>query len=478
MSKMATKSNIDIKRVRGYQDLKFSIEKAKAKLAYPKDEVKLVEQREELEAEYSASNTELLRRNAIVLRVLTEVSQVLDQPTLYGELYRTLSKCSQYSHLKRVSYQITQAKLQLSTASKILKFAKSRSKKRKMSDPQSSLNQTVDKINEHINEAVLELNKDNKKRRGSYFETLKASVFEDLPVSLPKDKKFIVKTAPVLAMLGKGEVKGKDVENIQDDLYLIKNARLLGINTALRIPQAVKEEYALSKCKCTMHPHPLAKVGSTIEWFLLLDFQVPVMSVTFVSSMRLPTNYTGEVPEGSTLESYTWLAYKQGQQRKTIAKTVQKNLREEFEREESQLYQELEDAKNQYILYKEVTAYWADEFGASTSETGDPTTGLKTTQYDKVESRFKHLQTFLKNDQDMLKSGLSQEDIRLSVLDERRYARYAYHCHRKSALHLRKIRASIKFIMTTIEQRKIAMAKSVGAIATKVNEEISRVNRN
>lgn len=442
------------------------LRQVKDKFVPPKE--KVIDYGEEtLESEFYASNGELIRRNEIVIRLLSKVASIVDQFTEYNVISKLLTETSPYVHMFVVGEHIREARRNLKLAQRAKAWEKSKTKKDYLSDGVQK--RYVDAFNEHINAAVMELNKDTSKRRGSYFHTLKNTVFEDLPVDLPKSKTTIIRAAPVLVFLHAGAKISpkKKVEQVQDNLYLIHDARLLGVNRKVRIKFADIEKTAVNKAGCTVFSRVIPKAGSQIDWYLLLDFNAEITNVSFVSSMQLPGQAINSHDlAGMSLEHYAWLAKKQQEQRKKIATRIQRELRETFEKEEQDSYAMLRYLRNLYEVYSEAEDYWRIEFGQLTSSDGSVENGLEPSQYSKLEHFFdKYLE-------DRMSEHDATNQTRLDILQERVDARYAYYCYQNVRRRLQDIRAQIKTIKRDIEERRAAMAESFGSVSRMVDESV------
>lgn len=422
--------------------------------------------RESLEKHIYASNNELIRRNEIVVRLLTKVATVVSVLEEVKIIQKLLTEASPYVHMRSVGDCIRLARKNLVLASRAKTWKKSKSKSQHIDN--STLKKYIDGFTEQINTAVLELNKDTAKRRGSYFNNLKATVFEDLPYDLSKNKKTTIKTAPLLVFIKENsKIKGKQVEQIQDNLYLIKDARLLGVSRSAKLSKTAIDRIALQKSGCTLFPRSIPRAG-TIEWYLLLDFNVEVLSASFVSSMKI--HDAGSIEPGATLEQFTKLVTKQQEQRVRTAMHVQRSVRKMFEEEERDYYATLRYYRGLEEVYAEALSYWKTEFAQLTSFDGSAETGLHVSQYDKLDSFF---DKFL--EKKMSEPGADNK-LRLRILQDRVDARYAYYCHNGVRRKLKDIRGRISAIEKDLVERKAALAQQVtGRQMTKmINTELEQ----
>lgn len=423
---------------------------------------------ETLESELYASNGELIRRNEIVVRLLTKVAAVVDALDEYVIITKLLSETSPYIHMLVVGDHIRDARHNLRLAQRAKTWQKSKKKKNYLSAGVQK--RYVDAFNEHINAAVMELNRDTMKRRGAYFHTIKNSIFEDLPADINSKKKFMVRKAPVLVFKNAtGTIVGKKYEQVQDNLVLIHDAQLLGVNKKMRLKFAEIEKKATARAGCTVFPRPLPKVGTDIDWYLLLDFRCEITSASFVSSLQLPGQAInpGDMT-GMSLEHYAWIAKRQQEQRAKIATRVQRELRETFEREEKNSFDMLRYLRNMYDVYHEAEEYWRIEFAQLTSLDGSVENGLTPDKYKLVDEVFSEYMQLCMQEYD------ANNATRLAILQERVEARRAYYSYLKVRDLLREIRLQMKGIRRDIEERRAAMAAQHGV--TKLVEASIRDN--
>lgn len=419
---------------------------------------------EVLENEVYASNKELVRRNQTVIALLSKVVAVVDLVKEYTTIQKLLTAAEHYIHMQNVAEQVKIAKDRLRLANRAKVWAKSKKKRVHLSDGVES--RYVEAFNEAISTAILELNKDTAKRRGTYFQTLKHTIFDNLPLDIPKEKKTILREAPVLVFLHDGaKIQGKTSEQVQDNLHLIRNAKVLGVKRGIRMKFADIEAIAVRKGKCTLFPRSIPKSGSNLDWYLLLDFSAEITNASFVSSMQLP-GYNASDAEGMSLEQYAWVAKKQQEQRAKVATRIQRELRETFEKEEAYSYEQLRYYRNMYDIYAEAETYWEVEFAQLTSLDGSSERGLTPDKYSHIEAFFEEFMQVKMSEFD------ATNDTRLGVLQQRVDARYAYFCHKAVREKLRFFRANIKVIRKDIEDRRAAMAKQFGSVSRLIDDTI------
>ena len=157
-----------------------------------------------------------------------------------------------------------------------------------------------------------------------------------------------------------------------------------------------------------------------------------------------------------SLENWAWAVLRYREQRKRIATSVQRKLREDFEHEERDAFETLRYLLNLAEAYKEVEHYWEVEFGELTSIDGSAETGLSISEYQKLDVFFERFIQVRMTEFD------ATDDTRKKLLWQRVEARKAYYSYLGIRDKLRDIRSQIKQLRRDIDERRAHTAQRFG----------------
>lgn len=321
----------------------------------------------------------------------------------------------------------------------------------------------MNKFNEAIQEAFLEVRIDINKREGTFFTSIN-SMTSDLPVVMSDEKKYIRKTTQVVVNV-RGSLKAiyKEAKPklIEGKLVLLQKANLIGIRAtpAMRATKGqlqTANEIAAKRYEATVYNMPVARPSQNIMWFLVLDFGVGIDAVMFPEYMS-----TSGIPEAqspvvaSNLADFIQRFNEAKTQQSRMNMEINRQKRVEFESAHAEIYDMIKS--NEIVLDALVEKKKAleEEFSSLTSFDGDGQTGLSIRSYNTKFEDF-----FLQFMRRQISTSTNIRDSRLAVVDQRVEARYIYWLHSAVMVEASKIRSRINAIQEQLKLEKLRLLKT------------------
>lgn len=317
----------------------------------------------------------------------------------------------------------------------------------------------LQKFNDCIQDALVEVQVDIQKREGSFFENLIRSAKTELPIKLPESKKVVYATAPVVVNLKTSAAK---VDNrvkfsiIEGRLILLPKAKLVGLNTTKTKTTkglvATANKHAEKKYGATVYPVALARPSKNILWFLVLDFGVNIDSAVFSENLSVTSDVEGisDPREAATLADYVTRFNALKEQRQQINREAQKTARLDFERDFANVYSDIKIERRKLEALVEAQGILANQFALLTSMDHEAETGLAIKQYD-TNAFDAFFNDFIRLQQ---AQAVNRNKARLEALAQRIEARYTFFCHQQLAREATKSRATLKAMLARLEDAK------------------------
>lgn len=340
-----------------------------------------------------------------------------------------------------------------------LKVGRKRKTKFGKYNPEHAKAHWLQKFNDSVQDALVEVQVDIQKREGSFFENLSRTAKIELPIKLPESKKVIYANAPVVVNL---KITAAKINNktkftiIEGRLILLSNAKIIGINTsknkATKGLIATVNKYAEKKHGATVHPVAIARPSKNILWFLVLDFGVNIDSAMFSENLSVTSDVDGvsDPREAATLADYVNRFNALKEQRQLLNRETQRSARLEFEKDFAHVYEDVKAEKRKLEAIIEGQSLLANEFALLTSMDHEAESGLSIKQYD-TESFYNFFANFVKLQQ---AGSLNRNKGRLEALWQRVEARYVFFCYQELSRAATRSRAILKGMTARLEEAK------------------------
>lgn len=405
----------------------------------------------------------LRKRDLIVQELLQLVLMHVNQLNSPRTALKLLGRASGAAQNRQTRSKDNPIQSNIITAGQALKnyLKVGRKKKTKFGkyNPTHAKTHWLQKFNDAIQDALVEVQIDIQKREGSFFDNLIRSAKVELPLKLPESKKVIYATAPVVVNLKTtaAKISAKTKFNIiEGRLVLLTEAKIIGLNTtktkATKGLVATANQYAEKKYGATVYPTAIARPSKNILWFLVLDFDVNIDSAVFSENLAVTSDVDGifDPREAATLADYVNRFNALKEQRQRLNRETQRSARIDFEKDFVNVYDDIKIERRKLEALVEGQHILANEFALLTSIDHEAESGLAIKQYD-TKSFYDFFDNFVKLQQS---ESLNRNKGRLEALWQRVEARYVYFCYQELARAATRSRAILKGMTARLEEAK------------------------
>jgi hypothetical protein len=295
-------------------------------------------QEEKEKFEYRTRSELYINQNSTAKELLKKAIEHVREYDSKETAVKLMNKAYAYCPSVTNKRNISEANKSLKAAIKAEKWKASKRKHKHVRE--NAVTNNLDTFYDKVATAIESIQVDVEKNSKTFFNKIKKEYHSELPLTLPDSKSSVIKSAPVVIM-AKGLVdKKRDIVHMEHSMFLVKDAKLLGVNNVKNKKPIEKAKSIASKKGFVIYEEQLVRPATNITWFLILDFNCYVGFATFPEFLDSPSDefdlsYSGMVAKSLQLDDNV----------RSLKNDKLRSIRNQFEQDNSTLIKDIKATK-------------------------------------------------------------------------------------------------------------------------------------